>query len=97
MSTCTVDKQGRVVIPSTWRVKQGIKPGTKLYAVEDEDGRLSFETIDQTVRRVQEQVRKLVKPGGSLVDDLFRERRREVALAEREIRRDMKPNAKRSR
>jgi len=97
MNTCKMDNQGRIVIPSSWRAKQGIKPGAELFVREGDDGRLSVETLQQSVRRAQEMVRALVPPGVSLVDDLFRERRREVAMAEREMRRYLKPNGKRSR
>ena len=97
MNTHKVDNQGRIVIPSSWRAKQGIKPGTALLVVEEEDGRLTVETAAQAIRRAQEMARRLVPPGVSLVDDLFRERRREAAKAEREMRRYMKSDGKRSR
>lgn len=93
MTTCIVDKQGRIVIPSTWRTKQGIKPGTPLYVVEGDDGRLSVETLAQSVKRAQEMVRRITRPGGgAAVDELLRERRREVALRERKLKQDERRN-----
>jgi len=87
MTTCKVDNQGRIVIPSSWREKQGIKPGTKLVVAEGDDGGLRIETFLQSVRRVQEMVRRTTRPGGgSAVDELLRERRREVALEERKAK-----------
>ena len=87
MNTCKVDNQGRIVIPSSWRTKQGIKPGTELRVVESEDGRLSVETLMQSVRRAQEIIRRTTKPSKELASDqLLRERREEVASFQRKYR-----------
>lgn len=84
MNTCKVDKQGRIVIPSSWRAKQGIKPGEALRVVEEEDGRLRVETLMQSVRRAQEIIRRTTKPSKELASDqLIRERREEVAAFQR--------------
>ena len=90
MPTYKVDNQGRVMIPSKWRMEHGVKPGADLTISEEPDGRLSIQTYDQSVRRAQEMVRALVPPGVSLVDELLRERRREVAREERKSRKQIK-------
>jgi vacuolar-type H+-ATPase subunit H len=43
-------------------------------------------TREQAVREAQEIVRKAIKPGRSLVDDLLRERRAEVAREAKVVR-----------
>ena len=97
MNSCTVDKQGRIVIPSTWRAKQGITPGTKLVVAEGDDGGLRVLTFLQSVRRAQEIVRRNTRPGGgSAVDELLRQRRREVALFEKKMKRYERGNDQRS-
>jgi AbrB family looped-hinge helix DNA binding protein len=78
MPTCTVDNQGRIVIPSSWRNQQGIGSGSELVVLE-EDGRLILQTREQAIREAQQIVRSSVRRGRSLVDDLLRERRAEVA------------------
>jgi AbrB family looped-hinge helix DNA binding protein len=85
MSTYKVDNQGRIVIPSSFRESQGIKAGTELVVLE-EDGRLLVMTRAQAIREAQEIIRKSVPAGVSLVDDLLKERRREVAKEQREER-----------
>jgi len=76
MPTCTVDNQGRIVIPSSWRHEQGIASGS---LVLEEDGRLIIQTREQAIREAQQIVRGSVRRRRSLVDDLLRERRAEVA------------------
>jgi AbrB family looped-hinge helix DNA binding protein len=73
MSTCRVDNQGRVVIPSKWRDQQGIGPGSELIVLE-EDGRLILQTRQQAIQDAQEMVRLTTRPG-SLTKALERERR----------------------
>ena len=93
MITCKIDNQGRIVLPSSWRAKQDIKPGTELLIDETVDGGLNIVTYMQAVRRAQEIVRKNTRPGGgSAVDDLLRERRREVALFEKKVKRYERKN-----
>ena len=77
MPTCTVDSQGRIVIPSSWRHEQGIESGAELVVLE-EDGRLILQTRGQAIREAQQIVRSSIRRGRSLVDDLLRERRAEV-------------------
>src|ERR1700675_2450282 len=86
MPTCTVDNQGRIVIPSSWRRQQGIGSGSELVALE-EDGRLILQTREQSIREAQQIVRSSMGRGRSLVDDLLRERRAERAREKKRERR----------
>ena len=85
MATCTVDNQGRIVIPSSWRRQQGIESGSELLVLE-EDGRLILQTREQAIREAQDMVRGFTRHGRSLVDDLLRERRAEVAREKKRSR-----------
>jgi len=86
MYTYRVDKQGRIVLPSKWRQEQGIPAGTELVLLE-ENGRLIVQTRLQAIQEAQEIIRRTTRPGqGSAVDELLRERRREVEMEEREAK-----------
>jgi len=82
MSTCKVDNQGRLAIPSKWRTSQGIKPGSELVVLE-EDGRLIVQTREQAVRDAQAIVRRSIPENVSLVDELFKDRKRELEIEQR--------------
>jgi AbrB family looped-hinge helix DNA binding protein len=90
MSTCRVDNQGRIVIPSKWREEQGVQGGSELVVLE-EDGRLILQTRKQAIREAQDLVRLTTRPG-SLVRELVRERQqqsnREARLAKGQGRRN---------
>ena len=72
-----INENGRVVVPASFRKALGIKPGDKLAATLEEDG-LKLTTVKQRIARAQRIVRKYVKPGVSLVDELIEERRAEA-------------------
>lgn len=78
-----VDAQGRIVIPADIRHALGIDTGEPLTLIV-EGGKLRIFTLEQTIRRVQDEVAKYVPPGVSLVDELIAERRAEAAREERE-------------
>lgn len=69
-----VNDNGRVVIPAAFRKKLGIRVGdqVELRLVDDE---LRISTLRRNVERAQRLIRKYVKPGKSLVDELIAERR----------------------
>lgn len=75
-----VNENGRVVIPASYRKALGIKTGDKVI-LRMEDDELRITTIQRRIERAQRVVRKYVKPGVSLVDELIAERRE---AAERE-------------
>ncbi len=68
-----VNRQGRVVIPSTFRKEMGIRAGDELVC-EIEDGDLRLSTVKRNIERAQRLVRKFVKPSRSLADELIAER-----------------------
>ena len=69
-----VNENGRVVIPASFRKALGINIGdvVLLQIVDDE---LRITTVKRRVQRAQRLVRKHVKAGTSLVDELIAERR----------------------
>jgi bifunctional DNA-binding transcriptional regulator/antitoxin component of YhaV-PrlF toxin-antitoxin module len=84
---CTVDNQGRITIPASWRKANKVHSGMKLGITVDDTG-LKIQTLAQSVREAQQIVAKyLGKRKKSLVEDLLRERRREARLEEKEAAR----------
>lgn len=77
--TLKVDNQGRVMLPSWWRKKQGISPSSELCIAVTEEGAIVIETREQGLRRAQALVRKYIPEGVSLSDELIAERRAEAA------------------
>jgi AbrB family looped-hinge helix DNA binding protein len=69
-----VNENGRVVIPATFRKRLGISIGDEV-VLQIEDDELRIITLKRNIERAQRLVRKHVKPGTSLVDDLIAERR----------------------
>ena len=76
----TIDKGGRLVIPSTYRKVLGLKPGDEVLLIL-EDGEIRIVTKCQAIKRVQELVRRYVPEGRSLSEELIKERREEVTHA----------------
>ena len=69
-----VNVNGRVVIPASFRKALGINAGDEvLLRIEDDELRIT--TRKRRLERAQRAVRKHVKPGTSLVDELIAERR----------------------
>jgi len=79
--TLRVDNQGRVMLPSWWRKKEGVDPSTELCVAVTEDGALVVETREQGLRRARALLRKYIPEGVSLSNELIADRRAE---AERE-------------
>ena len=69
-----VNENGRVVIPASFRKRLGINIGDEV-VLRIENDELRITTLKRNLERVQRLVRKHVKPGTSLVDELIRERR----------------------
>ncbi len=70
-----VNENGRVVIPASVRQALGINPGDEV-VLRVEDDELRITTMKHRIERAKRLVRRHVKPGTSLVDDLIVERRR---------------------
>jgi bifunctional DNA-binding transcriptional regulator/antitoxin component of YhaV-PrlF toxin-antitoxin module len=77
--TLHVDNQGRVMLPSWWRRKEGVDPSTELCVAVTEEGALVVETRDQGLRRARALLRKYIPEGIILSDELIAERRAEAA------------------
>jgi len=71
-----VNENGRVVIPASFRKALGIRAGDEI-VLRMEDGELRITTMKRRIERAQRMIRKYVKPGVSLVDELIADRRRE--------------------
>jgi AbrB family looped-hinge helix DNA binding protein len=69
-----INENGRVVIPAPFRKALGINPGDEIILRLDED-ELRITTMKLRIERAQRYVRKHLKPGVSLVDELIAERR----------------------
>jgi AbrB family looped-hinge helix DNA binding protein len=70
-----VSADGRIVIPASFRKALGISVGDEvLLRIEADELRIS--TLKARIERAQRLVRRHVKPGTSLVDELIAERRR---------------------
>jgi AbrB family looped-hinge helix DNA binding protein len=69
-----VNENGRVVIPATFRKALGINAGDEI-VLRIEDDELRITTLKRRLERAQRLVRKHIKPGTSLVDQLIAERR----------------------
>ena len=77
--TLQIDKQGRVMLPSWWRKKEGVGPSTELCVAVTEEGALVVETREQGLRRARALLRKYISDGVNLADELIAERRSEAA------------------
>jgi len=76
-----INENGRVVIPASYRKALGIKAGDEVI-LRMEDDELRITTMKRRIERAQRRVRKYVKPGVSLADELIAERRQ---AAKREL------------
>ena len=73
-SRIRVNENGRVVIPASYRKALGIKAGDEVI-LRMEDDELRITTMKRKIERARRRIRKYVKPGVSLVDELIAERR----------------------
>jgi AbrB family looped-hinge helix DNA binding protein len=71
-----VNEKGRVVIPASFRKALGINVGDEVL-LRVEDNELRIATLKGRLQRAQKLVRKHVRPGTSLVDELISERQKE--------------------
>jgi AbrB family looped-hinge helix DNA binding protein len=69
-----VNENGRVVIPASFRKVLGINPGDEV-VLRIEDNELRITTLKRRLERAQRRVRRYVKPGRLLADELIAERR----------------------
>lgn len=76
-----IGEGGRIVIPARLRQAIGVEIGDKV-TVSVKDNTLRITTQKEALRRLQALVRKHVPEGVSIVDELIRDRREEVAREE---------------
>jgi len=69
-----VNENGRIVIPASFRKVLGIDAGDEV-VLRIEDDELRISTMKRRIERAQRFVRRYVKPGRSLADELIAERR----------------------
>lgn len=69
-----VNENGRVVIPASFRKALGINIGDEVVLLIQDD-ELRITTLKRRLERAQRLVRRHVKPGTSLADELIAERR----------------------
>ena len=69
-----VNENGRLVIPATHRKILGIKAGDEV-VLRIEDDELRITTVKRRLEQAQRRVRRYIKPGRSLADELIAERR----------------------
>ena len=72
-----INESGRVVIPASFRKALGINAGDEV-VLRLEDDELRITTLKHRIAKAQRLVRKYLKPGTSLVDELLAERREEA-------------------
>ena len=70
-----VNENGRLVIPASFRKALGINPGDEVI-LRIEDDELRITTLKRNIERAHRLVRKHVKSGTSLVNELIEERRK---------------------
>ena len=69
-----IEGKGRVVIPASFRTALGLKVGDEIdLRIEDNEIRIS--TLKSRLERSRQRLRKFVKPGRLLSDELIAERR----------------------
>ena len=74
-----VDNQGRVLLPSSWRKQQQVKPSTELCVTVIEEGGLVIETREQGLRRARALVRQYIPEGVRLSEEIIADHRAEAA------------------
>jgi AbrB family looped-hinge helix DNA binding protein len=69
-----INQNGRMVIPASFRKALGINAGDEV-VLRIEDDELRVTTLARRLERARRRIRRYIKPGRSLVDELIAERR----------------------
>ena len=69
-----INENGRVVIPASFRKALDINAGDEI-VLRIEDDELRITTLKRRLEKARRRIRRYVKPGKSLVDELIAERR----------------------
>ena len=81
----TLDKHGRILIPSALRKQMGWEEGQHLTLMPGPHG-LQVLSQKQALNHIREELRRRIAPGRSLAEELIRDRREEVHRDEEEYR-----------
>ncbi len=76
-ATARLNNNGRIVIPAEIRREMGLKPGDAVVMIL-EDGVLRIESHRARIRNIQDEFKKLARPGALASDELVDERREEA-------------------
>ena len=83
-----MNANGRILIPIALRKQMGLNAGDTVL-MDVEDGVLRIESYAARIRRIQEEFKKFIPPGGMLMSDqLIADRREEARREEEELVRD---------
>ena len=74
MESSVLTSKGQIVIPKNLRKKYGIKPGTRIIFME-KDGDI---TIKALTTEYFKNISGWLKEGGNILDDLLKEKKREI-------------------
>jgi len=77
VETTRMSENGRVLIPASYRKALGFQPGETLTLRIDESG-LHIQSRRQAILKIRENMKKYIKPGRSVSDELIAERRLEA-------------------
>jgi AbrB family looped-hinge helix DNA binding protein len=77
-----IDRAGRILVPLKLRRELGLTENTDLI-LRVENGELRMHTREEAIRRARARLKRLKKPGESVVDEFLAERR-EAARREAE-------------
>ncbi len=70
-----IERKGRVVIPASFRSALGLTVGDEI-ELRIEDNEIRISTLQSRLAKSRQRLRKFVKPGRLLSDELIAERRR---------------------
>ncbi|MCX6152400.1 MAG: AbrB/MazE/SpoVT family DNA-binding domain-containing protein [Ignavibacteriales bacterium] len=76
METAIITSKGQMVIPSKIRNRYGIKNGTKVHIIEEEEGIRIIPITHETIERNK----GMFKTGGKLLKALMEEKKKEREL-----------------
>lgn len=83
-ATTKIDSAGRVLVPLKLRRALGLAGNTDLI-LRIEDGELRMHTREEAIRRARERLKRLKKPGQSVVAEFLAERQEEARRERDEI------------
>jgi AbrB family looped-hinge helix DNA binding protein len=74
-----LERSGRILIPASVRHRLGLAEGSAVVVrVEESSGAIEIVSRSQALAKARKDLRKLIPPGRDLVEELIRDRRREV-------------------